>query len=108
MFDFWDEHHETIKIFILCLFRALTLLLQGNERLEEERSKLFAAYLQNMEDVDAANFQSVCLNDTPTVEDLTETNSFLYDIDIMDGVLVGEHARRRLQKYCNSQVIMLE
>ena len=50
----------------LCLFRALTLHLHGNDKLKKETSKLFAAYQQNMEDVDAAKFQGLCTNDIPT------------------------------------------
>ena len=55
---------------ILYLFRALDLDLRGND-------KLFATYLQNMEDVDAAEFQDVSMSDIPTVEDLNKTNIFL-------------------------------
>ena len=61
----------------LCLFRALTLHLHGNYKPEEETSKMLAAYLHNMEDVDAAKFPGVRMNDIPTLEDLTKTNIFL-------------------------------
>ena len=40
----------------------------------EEKSKLFASFLQNIEYVDAIKFQSVFLNDIPNVGDLTKTN----------------------------------
>ena len=47
-----------------------------------------------MNDVEGAKFQIVCVNDNPTVEDLTKQNNFLYDIQIVDGALVGEIAKK--------------
>ena len=38
----------------------------------------------------------------PTVEDLLTLNILLYDIDIVDGNIVGELARRSVQKYENT------
>ena len=59
-----------------CLFRALTLHLLKNDGLEEQTSNLLAAYPYNMAEVDAANFQGVCMKAISTVEDFTETNIF--------------------------------
>ena len=42
------------------------------------------------------------MDDIPLVEDLIQVNIFLYDIDIVDESLVGELARRSVQKYCNT------
>ena len=39
------------------------------------------------------------MNDIPTVEDLLILNILLFDIDIVDGNIVGELARRSVQKY---------
>ena len=39
------------------------------------------------------------MNDIPTVEDLLTLNIVLYDIDFVDGNIVGEFARRSVQKY---------
>ena len=39
------------------------------------------------------------MNDVPTVEDLLTLNILLYDIDIVDRNIVGELARRSVQKY---------
>ena len=55
-----------------------------------------------MEDVDAAKFQVIRTNDIPIVQNVTKTNIFLEDIDKSDGVLVGELARRSLEKYSKS------
>ena len=42
------------------------------------------------------------MNDNPTVEDLLTLNILLYDIDIVDVNIVGELARRSVQKYQNT------
>ena len=46
--------------------------------------------------------QGVHMNDIPTVEDLPTLNILLYDKDIVDGNIVGELARRNVQKYENT------
>ena len=82
----------------LCLFRALALHLHGNEKLEEETSKSFNLFLNSEEGV-VSKFQVVHLNDIAKVEDLLQINIFLYDIDFVDGELIGKLCRRILQKY---------
>ena len=42
------------------------------------------------------------MNDTPKVEDLLQLNIFLYDIDFVDGELIGDLCRRSIEKYENS------
>ena len=86
----------------LCLFRALALHLLGHEKLEEETSKVFNLFLNTSEEGDVSKFQDVHLNDIPNVEDLLQLNIFLYDIDFVDGELIGELCRRSFQKYENS------
>ena len=39
---------------------------------------------------DVSTFQGVHLNDIPIVENLLQLNIFLYDIDFVDGKLIGE------------------
>ena len=82
-----------------CLFRALALHLHGNERLKEETSKLFIFFLVNKTNPEASNFQGVCMDDIPSVEDIVGINIFIYDIDLIDGAMVGELARRSIKKY---------
>ena len=55
-----------------------------------------------MDGLSADQFQGVHLNDIPIVEDLLALNILLYDIDIVDGNIVGELARRSVQKYENT------
>ena len=44
-------------------------------------------------------FKRVHMNDVPFVEDLLTLNILLYDIDIVDGNIFGELAKRSVQKY---------
>ena len=81
------------------LFRALALHLHGTKRLEEETSRWFNLFINKMDGLSLNQFQGVHMNDIPTVEDLLTLNILLYDIDIVDGNIVGELARRRVQKY---------
>ena len=92
---------NTIKTYKdnLCLFRALALHLHGNERLEEETSKLFNLFPVNSTNPDPSKFQGVCMDDIPSVEDIVGINIFIYDIDLIDGAMVGELARRSIKKY---------
>ena len=86
----------------LCLFRALALHLYGIQQLEEETSKLFNLFINKMDGLSADHFQGVHMNNFPFVEDLLTLNIVLYDIDIVDGNIVGELARRSVQKYENT------
>ena len=83
----------------LCLFRAVALHLFGNERLEEETSKLFNLFLINSTNPDPSKFQGVCMDDIPSVEGIVGINIFIYDIDLIDGAMVGELARRSIKKH---------
>ena len=85
----------------LCLFRAVALHLFGNERLEgleEETFKIFNLSLNNCGEGVPSKFQGVHMTDIPKVEDLMKLNIFLYDIDFVDGELIGELCRRSIQK----------
>ena len=83
----------------LCLFRALALHLHCNEKLGEETSKVFNLFHNNRDERYPSKFQSVPMTDIPKVEDLLQLNVFLYDFDFVDGELIGELARRRIQKF---------
>ena len=39
------------------------------------------------------------MDDIPSVEDIVAINFFIYDIDLIDGAMVGERARRSIKKY---------
>ena len=55
-----------------------------------------------MAGLSADQFQAVHMNDIPIVEDMLTLNILLYDLDIVDGNIVGELARRSVQKYENT------
>ena len=55
-----------------------------------------------MDGLSADQFQGVHMNDIPTVEYLLTLDVLLYDIDILDRNIVGELARRSVQKYLNT------
>ena len=55
-----------------------------------------------MDGLSPNQFQGVHMNDIPTVEDLLTLNILLYDMDNVDGSIVGELARRGVQKYENT------
>ena len=86
----------------ISFFRELALHLHGNEKLEEETSKFFNLFPNNSEEGDVSKFQGVPMSDIPKIEDLFRLNIFLYDIDFVDGELIGELARGSNQKYENS------
>ena len=85
----------------LCLFRALALHMHGNQRLEEETSKLFNLFINKMDELSADQCQGVHMNDIAFVEDLLTLNIVLHDIDIADGNIIGE-LPRSVQKYENT------
>ena len=76
--------------------------MHGNHRLNEETSKLFNLFINKMDGLSPNQFQGVHKNDIPTVEDLLTLNILLYDIDIVDGNVIGELARRNVHKYENT------
>ena len=86
----------------LCLSRAIALHLHGNKELEEETSKIFKLFLNNIEERDPSKCQGVHMTNIPKVEDWLQLNIFSYDIDFVDGELIGEICRRSIQKYENS------
>ena len=55
-----------------------------------------------MDGLSADQFQGVHMNGISIVEDLLTLNILLYDIDNVDGNIVGELARRSVQKYENT------
>ena len=59
----------------LCLFRTLALHLHGNEKLEEEISKIFNLFLNDSEEEDFSKFQGVHLSDFLKPEDLLQLNT---------------------------------
>ena len=55
-----------------------------------------------MDGLSPNQFKRVHMNDILFVEDLLTINILLCDIDIVDGNIIGELARRSVQKYDNN------
>ena len=55
-----------------------------------------------MDGLSSDRFRGVHLNDIPFVEDLLTLNIVRYDIDTVDSNIIGELARRSMQKYNNT------
>ena len=47
--------------------------------------------------VQILTLQGVCLDDIPSEEDIVGINIFKYDIDLIDGAMVGELARQSIK-----------
>ena len=75
----FEEHTRKPYIDNLCLFRAFALHLHGNERLDEETSKLVIFFLETTGGTDPAIFRGVCMEDKDiaAVEDIVQAGSFL-------------------------------
>ena len=86
----------------LILFRVLAHHLHGNQRLEEETLKIFNFFINKMDGVSTDHFKGVHMIDIPCVENLLTLNILLYDIDIVDGNLIGELATRNMQTHENT------
>ena len=86
----------------MCLFRAVALHMHRNQRLEGETSKLFNFLINKKDGLSADQFQGVHTNNILFVENLLFLKIVLYDIDIVDGNLIGELARRSMQENNNA------
>ena len=82
-----------------CLLRALALHLHGNEKLEEETTKILKLFLNICGKGYPSKFQGVHMTDIPKVENLLQLNISFFNIDFVDGVLIGEFCRRSIQKF---------
>ena len=61
----------------LCVFRALSLHLHGNERLLEKTSKIFNLFLNNCGETEPSKFQGVHMTDIPKVRGFCNSIFFL-------------------------------
>ena len=86
----------------LNLLRALALPLHGNQKLKEATSKLLKLCIKGNDGLSPHQFQGVHVNEITVVEDLLLLNILLYDMDFVDRNIVGEFARRNVQKYENT------
>ena len=86
----------------LCLLIAPAWLLQRNERLESEASKKFNLFLEKTGGTDPANFRGIRIKGIALVEDIVQADFFLYDIDIVNGSMIGDLARMSVRRDSNT------
>ena len=72
-----------------CLFRSFALHLHGNQKLEEETSEISNLLKSKMAGLSPTQVQGVHMNDIPIAEDLLLLNILLYDIDDVEGNIIG-------------------
>ena len=89
----FEENARQLYTENMCLFRATALHMHGNQRLEEETSKIFSLFINKMDGPSPVHFEGFHMNDIRTAEDLLTLNFLLYELDIVDGNIVGELAR---------------
>ena len=92
-----QDYHKTTT----CVFFVLSLPT-STEINDRKKSRLFKLFINKMDGLSPNQFQGVHMDDIPTVEDLLTLNILLYDIDIVDGKIIGELTRRSMQKYNNT------
>ena len=59
----------------------------------------FSTFLNICGEADPAEFQGVHMTDSPKVQEMLQLNIFLYYIDFVDEELIGELARKSIQKF---------
>ena len=67
----------------------------------KKTSKLFKLFINKTDELSADQIQRIHTNDNPFVEDLLLLKIVLY-IDFVDGNIIGQLARRSMQKYNNT------
>ena len=83
----------------LCLFHAFSLNLHGNQRLSEEISEPFISFRNILDVLSPNQFKRVHTNDIPVNDYLLTLNTLLYDIDLVDGNIIGGTHRQRVLNY---------
>ena len=90
--------NKTPKKHTRTIFVSSEHLLSTCMEIRDSR-KLFNILLVNSTNPDPSKFQGVCMDDILSVEDIVGINIFIYDIELIDGAMVGELARRSIKKY---------
>ena len=93
-----ENHITTTCVFFVLLLSICTVLNDWKKRLQN----WFNFFFNKMDGMNADQCHGVHTNDIIFVEDLLTLNIVLYDIDIVDCIIVGELARRRKQKHNNT------
>ena len=92
------EIHTKIIYPFLDLWRCISEEMRDSRR----KHPSFNLFLEKKCGTDPANGRGVCNEDISTVEGNVRAEIFLYDIDIIDGSMIGDLARRSVGKYYNT------
>ena len=90
------NHTETIFASSEHLFSAFMELIRDSKKKYQSYS---ISFLLTVLTLTIQKFQVVCMDDIPSVEDKVRINIFIFDIDFIDGAMVGELSRRSIKKY---------
>ena len=90
----------------LRLLRAVCMHKTGSERVEEETKKLPNAYLTANPHLSVQNFREIGLKDLHLVERLAEVTILVYDIEVLDGGIIGELAERSLRRFDSTATLL--
>ena len=82
----------------MCLFRALTLYMNGHKDLDSHTSRFFTDFISKS-GYGPKHFRGVSVEDLPVVEEIVQRNIFIYNFDIQEGEYVGELARRSIGRF---------
>ena len=64
-----------------CLFRALTMYMNGHNDLESRTSRYFTEFITKSSH-DPKSYRGVSVEEIPVVEEIVQINIFKYDFDI--------------------------
>ena len=92
-----NGHDETYND-NLRLFRAIAIHFFGSVDVELQANKIFHSFV-TARGFDPERFAGVSFDQTPIIEELIKQNIFIYDFDIEDGEIIGEHVRRSVERY---------
>ena len=81
---------------------------KNNKKLEDETLKKCNLFLKRMDVLSAKNFHGVHMIVIPVVEDLITLNILVHDINIANGKVIDQLARRIVQKKENTAIIQIK
>ena len=83
----------------LCFFRAPALHLHRNQRLEEKITGISNLFKRRMDGLSPSQFHGVHMNNIPIVKNRLLLQILLYEINIVEGNIIGELVRWSMQKH---------
>ena len=82
----------------MCLFRAIAIHLFGSVDVELPAVIIFHNFV-TAGGCDPEHFAGASFDQVPIIEELIKQNTFIYDLNIEDGEIIGELVRRSVERY---------